>query len=159
MSITLTSTPHRAIHSSQYYLYEDINLLGCSLGESPKKKLRVNKRIHGNSLYSFSYKILKFSQYIWSGLTKRDLLPIYKCWDMMVSSFQSLASESSHVHKIFTLFKQASYLRYHPEYKKPATKFPVILNSFLTKVQCGSTVSGEPLHGWRWGRWEGKGIL
>jgi len=35
------------------------------------------------------------------------------------------------VHKIFTLFKQASYLQYHPEYKKPATKFPTILDSFF----------------------------
>ena len=61
------------------------------------------------------------------------------------------------MHKIFTLFiiKQASY---HPEYKKPAAKFPAILDSFLTKVHCSSTVSGEPLHVWRWGWWEGKGI-
>ena len=50
----------------------------------------------------------------------------------------------------------ASYLQYHPEYKKPATKFPAILDSFLTEVHC---VSFEHHHGWRWGWWEGKGIL
>ena len=48
------------------------------------------------------------------------------------------------MHKIFTLFKPAPYLQYHPEHKKPATKFPAILDSFLTEVHCGSTVSGEP---------------
>jgi len=37
------------------------------------------------------------------------------------------------VHKIFTLFKQASYLQYHPECKKPATKFPAILDSFFNR--------------------------
>ena len=47
----------------------------------------------------------------------------------------------------FTLFKPASYLQYHPEYKKPATKFPAILDSFLTEVHWGSTVSGEPHRG------------
>ena len=30
---------------------------------------------------------------------------------------------------------------------------------FLIEVHCSSIVSGEPLHVWRWGRWEGKGIL
>ena len=52
------------------------------------------------------------------------------------------------MHKIFT---PASYLQCHPEYKKPATNFPTILDSFLTKVHCGSAVSGKPHHGWRWG--------
>ena len=41
-----------------------------------------------------------------------------------------LANESNYMHKIFTLFKPASYLQYHPEYKKPAAKFPDILDSF-----------------------------
>jgi len=63
------------------------------------------------------------------------------------------------VHKIFTLFIPAPYLQYYPEYKKPATKFPAILDGFLTEVHCGSTVSGKPHHGWWWGWWEGKGII
>jgi len=44
-----------------------------------------------------------------------------------------LANESSYLHKIFTLFKPASYLQYHPEYKKPATNFPTILDSFFNR--------------------------
>ena len=55
-----------------------------------------------------------------------------------------LANESSYVHKIFTLFKPTPHLQYHPEYKKPETEFPAILDSFLTEVHCSSTVSGEP---------------
>ena len=52
---------------------------------------------------------------------------------------------------LYYLNHAASYLQYHLEYKKPATKFPAILDSFLTEVHCGSTISGEPHHGWRWG--------
>jgi len=44
------------------------------------------------------------------------------------------------------------------EYKKPATKFPAILDGIFTEVHAGSTVSGKPHHGW-WGRQEGKDKL
>jgi len=59
-----------------------------------------------------------------------------------------LANESSYTHKNFTLFKQAPYLQYHPEYKKPATEFPAILDSFLTEVHCGSTASFRRASSW-----------
>ena len=45
---------------------------------------------------------------------------------MTVSSFSKCCSlpMQLYMHKIFTLFKPTSYLQYHLEYKKPATKFP-----------------------------------
>jgi len=67
---------------------------------------------------------------------------------------------ATNIHKIFTLFKLTSYLQYHPEYKKPATRFHAILDSlFFTKNNSGLTVSGKPHHRWWWEWWEGKGML
>ena len=34
---------------------------------------------------------------------------------------------------VFTLFKPTSYLQYHPQYKKPATIFPAILDGLLPR--------------------------
>ena len=44
------------------------------------------------------------------------------------------------------------YFQYHPEYKKLATMFPAILDSFCT-IAWPYQVSGN---GWWWGRWEGR---
>ena len=54
-----------------------------------------------------------------------------------------LATESSYVHKIFTLFKPTSNIQYYLEHKKSVTKFPTILDGLLTKSYSGSVVSGE----------------
>ena len=34
----------------------------------------------------------------------------------------------------FTLFKPTSYLQYHPQYKKPVTTFPAILDGLLPRL-------------------------
>ena len=61
---------------------------------------------------------------------------------------------------VFTLFKPTSYLHYHPEYKKPATMFPAILDGFYTKAHSGCIRQASPwVMGGGGGRGGGKGIL
>ena len=59
------------LNNQDYCLYKDINSLSCftkilthSVGESAINfMLMVNSRVHGNSLWSNSYRILKYSHY------------------------------------------------------------------------------------------------
>jgi len=69
---------------------------------------------------------------------KWDLLAIYKYWNMKgihVFKVLQLANESSYMHGFHTtVFKPTSYLQYHPQYKKPETTFPTILDGLLPSL-------------------------